>query len=42
MAATVDCFELPDNLTAFVESRSSLECMGLLIQNAGWSIRIPG
>ena len=29
-------FELPDNLTAFVEGRSSLGRMGLFIQNAGW------
>lgn len=28
--------ELPDNLTAFVEGRSSLGRMGLFIQNAGW------
>uniref|UniRef100_UPI0025809902 dCTP deaminase n=1 Tax=Parabacteroides sp. TaxID=1869337 RepID=UPI0025809902 len=27
---------LPDNLTAFVEGRSSLGRMGLFIQNAGW------
>ena len=28
--------ELPDDLTAFVEGRSSLGRMGLFIQNAGW------
>jgi len=27
---------LPDNLTAFVEGRSSIGRMGLFIQNAGW------
>ena len=27
---------LPDNITAFVEGRSSLGRMGLFIQNAGW------
>ena len=29
-------FELPNDLTAFVEGRSSLGRMGLFIQNAGW------
>ena len=28
--------QLPDDLTAFVEGRSSLGRMGLFIQNAGW------
>ena len=32
----MEYFELPDNLTAFVEGRSSLGRMGLFIQNAGW------
>ncbi|MBD5384220.1 MAG: dCTP deaminase [Ruminococcaceae bacterium] len=36
LATTVEYFELPDNLTAFVEGRSSLGRMGLFIQNAGW------
>ena len=36
IATTLEYFELPDNLTAFVEGRSSLGRMGLFIQNAGW------
>ncbi len=36
LATTIEYFELPDNLTAFVEGRSSLGRMGLFIQNAGW------
>ena len=36
LATTMEYFELPDNLTAFVEGRSSLGSMGLFIQNAGW------
>ncbi len=36
LASTMEYFELPDNLTAFVEGRSSLGRMGLFIQNAGW------
>lgn len=36
LATTKEYFELPDNLTAFVEGRSSLGRMGLFIQNAGW------
>ncbi len=36
LATTMEYFELPDNLTAFVEGRSSLGRMGLFIQNAGW------
>lgn len=36
LASTMECFELPDNLTAFVEGRSSLGRLGLFIQNAGW------
>ena len=35
LATTMEYFELPDNMTAFVESRSSLGHMGLFIQNAG-------
>ncbi len=36
LATTMEFFSLPDNLTAFVEGRSSLGRMGLFIQNAGW------
>ena len=36
LATTMEHFELPDDLTAFVEGRSSLGRMGLFIQNAGW------
>lgn len=36
LASTMEYFELPDHLTAFVEGRSSLGRMGLFIQNAGW------
>ena len=36
LATTMEYFELHDNLTAFVEGRSSLGRMGLFIQNAGW------
>ena len=36
LATTMAYFELPDDLTAFVEGRSSLGRMGLFIQNAGW------
>ena len=36
LATTKEYFKLPDNLTAFVEGRSSLGRMGLFIQNAGW------
>ena len=36
LATTMEYFELPDNMTAFVEGRSSLGRMGLFIQNAGW------
>lgn len=36
LATTVEYFALPNNLTAFVEGRSSLGRMGLFIQNAGW------
>lgn len=36
LATTVEYFKLPDNLTAFVEGRSSLGRLGLFIQNAGW------
>lgn len=36
LATTIEYIRLPDNLTAFVEGRSSLGRMGLFIQNAGW------
>ena len=36
LATTMEYFELPDDLTAFVEGRSSLGRMGFFIQNAGW------
>lgn len=36
LATTMEYFYLPNNLTAFVEGRSSLGRMGLFIQNAGW------
>ena len=36
LATTQEYFVMPDNLTAFVEGRSSLGRMGLFIQNAGW------
>ena len=35
LATTMEYFELPDNMTAFVEGRSSLGHMGLFIQNSG-------
>ena len=36
LATTVEYITLPNNLTAFVEGRSSLGRLGLFIQNAGW------
>ncbi len=36
LATTMEYVKLPDNLTAFVEGRSSIGRMGLFIQNAGW------
>lgn len=36
LATTQEYVELPDNLTAFVEGRSSIGRIGLFIQNAGW------
>lgn len=36
LATTMEYISLPDDLTAFVEGRSSLRRMGLFIQNAGW------
>ena len=36
LATTMEYVKLPDDLTAFVEGRSSIGRMGLFIQNAGW------
>ncbi|WP_096187433.1 dCTP deaminase [Evansella halocellulosilytica] len=36
LATTVEKIELPNNLTAFVEGRSSIGRLGLFIQSAGW------
>jgi len=36
LATIQEYVELPANLTAFVEGRSSIGRMGLFIQNAGW------
>jgi len=36
LATTMEYFKLGDDMTAFVEGRSSLGRMGLFIQNAGW------
>ena len=36
LATTMEYMEIPDNMTAFVEGRSSVGRMGLFIQNAGW------
>lgn len=36
LATTMESVELPNNLTAFVEGRSSVGRIGLFIQNAGW------
>lgn len=36
LATTMEYIRLPDNLTAFVEGRSSVGRLGLFIQNAGW------
>jgi len=36
LATTDEYVKLPNNLTAFVEGRSSIGRMGLFIQNAGW------
>lgn len=36
LATTLEYIKLPNNLTAFVEGRSSIGRMGLFIQNAGW------
>lgn len=36
LATTQEYMELPNNLTAFVEGRSSIGRIGLFVQNAGW------
>ncbi len=36
LATTKETIELPNDLTAFVEGRSSIGRLGLFIQNAGW------
>ena len=36
LATTMEYVRLPENLTAFVEGRSSIGRIGLFIQNAGW------
>lgn len=36
LATTMEYFSLPNDLTAFVEGRSSVGRLGLFIQNAGW------
>lgn len=36
LATTMEYVKLKDDLTAFVEGRSSLGRMGLFVQNAGW------
>ncbi|MEZ0360868.1 MAG: dCTP deaminase [Hydrogenobacter sp.] len=36
LATTNEYIKLPDNITAFVEGRSSLGRLGLFIENAGW------
>jgi dCTP deaminase len=36
LAVTRETIKLPENITAFVEGRSSIGRIGLFIQNAGW------
>lgn len=36
LATTQEYIKVPDNITAFIEGRSSIGRMGLFIQNAGW------
>lgn len=36
LATTMEYIKIPDNISAFVEGRSSIGRMGLFIQNAGW------
>lgn len=36
LATTMEYIRIPNNLTAFVEGRSSIGRLGLFVQNAGW------
>ena len=36
LGTTMETIELPSNVTAFVEGRSSIGRLGLFVQNAGW------
>ncbi|GGH86473.1 dCTP deaminase [Pullulanibacillus pueri] len=36
LATTIEYIDLPTDITAFVEGRSSIGRLGLFIQNAGW------
>ena len=36
LATTMEYIKLPDDVTAFVEGRSSIGRLGLFIENAGW------
>ena len=36
LGTTMEKFKLADNITAFVEGRSSIGRLGLFVQNAGW------
>ena len=36
LATTKEYFSIPNNVTAFVEGRSSIGRMGLFVENAGW------
>ena len=36
LATTMEYMKLPDNVTAFVEGRSSVGRIGLFVENAGW------
>ena len=36
LGTTRETIILPDDVTAFIEGRSSVGCLGLFIQNAGW------
>ena len=36
LGTTLEWIKLPNNITAFVEGRSSIGRLGLFIQNAGW------
>ena len=36
LATTMEYIRLPNNVTAFVEGRSSIGRIGLFVQNAGW------